>query len=308
MNTESGFRFGIIKTIQTDENEKKKTLQRGLIKSERYECEYCFKELSKINYSHHLKRCSIYKKKLEQEGKDVVLYASGNKKIPSFTKKIELDPDGNKQIEIVPSNKNRDIVVAIGTSGAGKSYFINEFLKKWKQEKGKGKDIYFFSALLEDPSITEKVNRVDLQKFYEEQDLYMEDFKDCCIVADDIDCISDTKIRKKLYNFINYMLYTGRHINCSLVITLHAGTTKNGETKCILNESTVITIFINNIGVKGMNYVLQAYLGLSNKQIQRLRKLGENSRWISIIKSCPNVICSQYSCYANYASDITDDD
>lgn len=302
MNTEEGFKFAVIKNINPETDEKK-TLQRGKIKEDYYECEYCYKKLTKMNYSHHLKRCPIYKKKLENDSKDIILYANGNKKVRSFIKRIDLDPEGNKIIEIIPGNKERDILTLIGRSGSGKSYFINEFLKKWK-EQHPGKDIYFFSALNEDKSITvEDINRVDLNKFYEEQELYMEDFQDCCIIADDIDCITDSKIRKKLYNFLNYMMYTGRHINATLGICLHSGTTKNADTKAFLNESSIIVAFINGLGVKGMNYIFEAYLGMNKKQIEKLRKLGDDSRYVAVIKGCPSVIVSQYCAYANYASD-----
>jgi hypothetical protein len=302
MNTEQGYRFGIIKNDNKDEDDKRKILKRGQIKDDYYECEYCYKTLTKMNYSHHLKRCSAYKKKLENDKKDIILYASGDKKVKSFTKRIELDPDGSKSIEIIPSNKERTVITCIGIGGSGKSYWTNEFLKKWTIEHP-GKDIYFFSSLNEDPSITVDVNRVDLKKFYEADDLYMEDFQDSCLVFDDFDCITDAKIRKKLYNFITYMLFTGRHVKATILITLHNPTTKTGDTKVFLNESHIIVSFINGMGNRSINYVFEAYLGMSKKQIDRMRKLGDTSRWVAVVKGAPSIVVSQYQAYANYASE-----
>lgn len=304
MNSEMvGVKFAMIKNVNPEVENEKKTLKRGLIKDDFYECEYCYKTLTKQNYSHHLKRCSIYKKKKENDKKDVILYAdNNNKKLSTYTKHIKLDPEGNKQIDIIPSGKSRDCILIIGISGSGKSYFLNEYMKKWVNDH-KNKDIYFFSSLKEDPSITVKVDRVDLEKFYNEDELYLEDFKDCLLVFDDCEMISNTKIRKKLYNFINYLLMTGRHTNTYIIITLHNPCTRSSDTKIMLNESSVIVTFLAGIGNRGIDYLFSSYLGLSNKQIKRLRLMSDHSRWVSVIKhSIPYIICSQYEAFVNLAS------
>lgn len=305
MNYESGTKFSIITNVDKDDDDKDKNkhLQRGAIKDNFYECEHCYKTLTKMNYSHHLKRCSIYKKKLENDKKDVILYQNNNKKIKSYTKKIELDPDGNKIIEITPSSKERDCICIFGISGSGKSYWLNQYLMKWL-EQHKGKDIYFFSSLSEDPSITVNVNRVDLEKFYNEDELFMEDFENCCLVFDDCEMISNVKIRKKLYNFINYLLMTGRHIKCSIIITLHNPCNRNSDTKIILNESSIFVCFLSGMGNRSLDYIFDKYLGMSPKQIKKLRLLSDDSRWVSVIKhQVPYIVCSQYQAYVHLASD-----
>jgi hypothetical protein len=87
-----------------------------------------------------------------------------------------------------------------------------------------------FSELTEDPSITVPIDRIDLQKFYEEAEngeLYLDEFKDSCLVFDDFDCIQN-KVRKKLFNLLYYLLFTGRHIGATLLITLHNPVSKSG--------------------------------------------------------------------------------
>lgn len=296
MNTISGMPFA--KIVLTKKEEPRK-LKKGQLKGDTYQCPDCLKNLTRINYSHHNKSCSVKRWKANQL-QDRIIYANGDKKIPSFTKKIELDPE-SEQFEIIPSDKERDVITAIGIAGSGKSFFINQFLEKW-QAKHHNKDIYMFSAITDDPSIKVKLNRIDLQKFANDDDLCLEDFEDSAIVFDDVDCITDTKIRKKLYGLINYLLFVGRHIKCSILVTLHNPCDKSGSTKSILNESGLVVCFLNGMGSRSINYVFDAYLGMDKKQIKKLRNLSDNSRWVAVVKSFPYIICSQYEAYANYVS------
>ena len=88
---------------------------------------------------------------------------------------------------------------------------------------------------------------------------------------------------------------------------MHNPTSRSGETKPFLNEANVIVGFLNGMGNRAIDYVMNQYLGLSVKQIKKLRKLNDDSRWVAIFKGSPQVICTQYLAYANYASNDDDD-
>ena len=296
MNFHSGLPF--LKIVQTKPNDQPTRLRRNLIKGETYECPDCFKTLKKSNYSYHNKTCSVKKKKLK-EYDDKIVYQSSDRKINTFTRSIVLDQE-HEQFEVTPTNRQRDCIIIIGAAGAGKSYWINEYIKKWK-EKNKGQSVYFFSALSSDESITEKVDRIDLDKFMAEDELFLEDLEGALLIADDVDCLQN-KIRKKLYNYLHYLLYTGRHVRCSIVITLHSPTTRNADTVPLLNESHLIISFPNSLGNRSIDYIYDKYLGLDTAQIKKLRKMADDSRWIGITKTTPKILFSQYEALALYSS------
>jgi hypothetical protein len=241
--------------------------------------------LTKVNYSHHKNRCSVLKALSNGKNNNKIIYANKDKKNPTYFTKLKVSDI--ESLEIMPSNakRERDIICWIGTSGQGKSYQINKYLEKLKCCKD---NIYMFSSINDDPSITFPLKRIDLEKFVDSEELDYEDFEKSVLIFDDIDCISNTKIRKKLFNLINYLLFTGRHINCTLLITLHNPTNK-GEAKNILNESHVVTLFMHSMGHRVLKYLLQDYLGLSSKQIKKLYKKCDDSGWVSVFKGSRGV-------------------
>jgi hypothetical protein len=63
----------------------------------------------------------------------------------------------------------------------------------------------------------------------------------------------------------------------------------------------------NGMGNGSIAYAFKQYLGMSTKQIKKLRVLSDDSRWVAVIKGAPQVICTQYNAYANYASNEDND-
>ena len=86
-------------------------------------------------------------------------------------------------------NKKRDCIYVAAQSGAGKSYFCTQYLKEYIKMHPKN-PIYLFSYLDEDETIDEikKINRFDIHdKEFMDEELDPKDFKDSCIVLDDIE-------------------------------------------------------------------------------------------------------------------------
>ena len=135
----------------------------------------------------------------------------------------------------------------------------------------------------------------------DEEELFLEDLENSLLIADDVDCLQN-KIHKKLYNYLHYLLYTGRHVKCSIVITLHSPTTRNADTVPLLNESHLIISFPNTLGNQSIDYIYDKYLGLDNAQIKKLRRMADDSRWIDITKTTPKILFSQYEAYALFNS------
>ena len=97
-----------------------------------------------------------------------------------------------------------------------------------------------------------------------------EDFKDSLVIFDDID-VFPTKVREKVMEIVNNLLIVGRHFNASLIMTTH-NPTNGAETKLLLAEAHIITVFPTTTENRALKYLLDSYLGLDKKQIDKIKK------------------------------------
>ena len=165
---------------------------------------------------------------------------------------------------------------------------IHQYIKKHPKN-----DVFLFSSVGED-KVLDAVKKLKRFKIYDadfvNEEFSVEDFKDTLLIFDDVDCISDKRVLKKVYEILDKALVTGRHSGTSVVYTTH--TACNGsKTKLILTESHSITFFMNGMNGRSSKYLLDGYLGLDKKQIQELKKI--KSRWTTVIKSFPQLILTQ---------------
>lgn len=220
--------------------------------------------------------------------KDCIICLSDEKTKPKIGfEKFQLDID--EKISPYPSNRERDSLYISGQSGSGKSYYCYLYADYWKK-LNKDKDIYVFSTITQDETLDKikDLQRIDiLDPEFIESDLPLEEFENSLVVFDDVENISNKKIKKKVYDIMNNILMTGRHLNISVLTTTH-NITKGNETKTILAEAHSITLFPKTTGNRTLNYVLGEYFGLDKQQIQKIRKLP--SRFITITRTYPSVI------------------
>jgi hypothetical protein len=59
----------------------------------------------------------------------------------------------------------------------------------------------------------------------------------------------------------------------------------------ILNESHSITTFPATLGGKAMRYLFDQYLGFTKQQIEKVKNI--KSRWITVLKTFPQIVMSQ---------------
>jgi hypothetical protein len=114
------------------------------------------------------------------------------------------------------------------------------------------------------------------------------------VIFDDCDCITDKKMKLKVQGIQNSILETGRHFNVYCCISSHLACAGN-ETKRTLNEAHSITFFPHSLGGRSLKYLLEGYLGLDKEQIKKVKNTP--SRWITIIKSYPQVCLSEKEIY-----------
>ena len=83
-------------------------------------------------------------------------------------------------------------------------------------------------------------------------------------ISDDIDVISDRKIREDAYNVLNKVLEIGRYFKISAFCTNHRPT--NGkDTRRILNEAQQVVYFHHSASGR-IKYLLTVYLGLDKNK------------------------------------------
>ena len=197
----------------------------------------------------------------------------------------------DEELQIVPNTKTeRQCVYICGQSGSGKSYFTTNYVKQYKKSFPK-RDIYVISSIDEDKSIDSlKPKRINvLHPDFMSDDFTSEDFKDSLVIFDDVD-VFPTKIKKKVLSIVNNILQIGRHYNVSVCFTTH-NPTNGAETKILLSEAHIITVFPKTTGNRALKYLLDSYLGLDKKQIDRIKKM--KSRAVSIIRGYPMVIIGE---------------
>ena len=200
-------------------------------------------------------------------------------------------------IQHTPNKKTeRSILYITGQSGSGKSYYTKDYAQTYQKMYPKN-EVYLISAVQDVSTIDKikKLRKIDIFKpVFLEVDVPLEEFKDSLVIFDDVDSISNKTLKKKVWQIMSDILTMGRHYNISAIITYHVATAGN-ETKLILNESQSITIFPSASGGRTLRYLLDQYLGLDKKQIERIKKL--DSRYCTIVKSYPKVVLHEKGAY-----------
>ena len=206
---------------------------------------------------------------------------------------------------IPDTTKEREIIYITGPSGSGKSTYTRMFLEEYKK-KYKDREIYMFSSLKEDPSLDKiKPKRFKLDDTLWKDPIDPEELQDSVCIFDDIDVISDRKIKEAVYNILNNILEIGRHFNITCIITNHLPT--NGrDTRRILNEAHAYVYFPHSAGGK-IKYLLQEYLDVDKKMIKYFKNA--HSRWCCIFKNFPQAyMLEQEIGMMHQANDDSDSD
>ena len=191
--------------------------------------------------------------------------------------------------------KERSVLFVAGESGAGKSFFVREYAKRYHSMFPKNQ-IYLISYLDRDETLDAYKPIIRLNCFTPEflhdcPDLDLEvEFTDSLVLFDDIDCISDIKQKIIIYGLLNKMLRIGRHFNTSVAFIGHELFAEH-SLKIILNESHSITWFPRALNYKKLKYLLEDYFGLSKDQIIKIRAIKDRS--ITYIKGMDKIILSE---------------
>lgn len=225
------------------------------------------------------------------DNKIISVFSDGidNDMITKQFNSLKLNADSKFQ-QMPDADTERQILYITGASGSGKSTYIANYIKEYKKIFKKNK-IYVFSALKDDESLDViKPNRINICDALITDPLSVEDFENSMVVFDDIDVISDKKIRDVVYGILNQILETGRHFKISCCVSNHLSTAGK-DTKRILNEAHSVIYFPFSGSGVGLKRLLVDYLGLDKKDITKAKKC--KSRWVCIFKNYPQIIMTE---------------
>jgi hypothetical protein len=226
--------------------------------------------------------------------KNKVLSIGNPKDIINSFNEFEIKNEHEHFQQIPNKHTERNILYITGSSGSGKSYYTAQYIKEYKKIYPK-RDIYLFSSVGDDAQLDKlKVKRVKLNNDLLSETLTAQDFKDCLVIFDDTDAITNKPLKNKVNQILDSILQTGRHYNVSCILTFHTAT-GGRDTKMILNEAHSITIFPHNIGGRSSKYLLDGYLGLDKHEIKDIKV--NPSRWVSILKTYPKIVLSDKNVY-----------
>jgi energy-coupling factor transporter ATP-binding protein EcfA2 len=208
----------------------------------------------------------------------------------SFTQLQLPEKDGGKFQQVPDTHTERQILYITGASGSGKSTYTASYVKLY-QIAFKNNDVFVFSALKDDESLDViKPKRIDINDRLVTDPIKVDEFKDSCVIFDDIDVISNKKHRDAVYTLLNEILETGRHFKITCVITNHLAT-GGKDTRRVLNECHSVTYFPHSGSNVGLKRLLVDYLGLDKNTIKKIKK--SKSRWATIFKNYPTIAMTE---------------
>lgn len=193
-----------------------------------------------------------------------------------------------KFVPYVDTNVARQVISCLGCSGCGKSYYLKMYCLSYMEEYP-DRDIFLFGPFKDDVSFKElkgkHFKQVDIDN-YQYEPLTLDDMPDnSLIIFDDIDVIQNKDVIKQIYKLQEQILKGGRHKNITCLCTSHVSGTQDKQTRELLLETTICTIYLGSGG--NYQYLLNRYIGLTQQGITKLKNM--NSRYVSIIKMYPQI-------------------
>jgi len=115
-----------------------------------------------------------------------------------------------------------------------------------------------------------KPKRFRLDDSLHEDPIKVAQLEESMCIFDDIDVISNKKIREAVYDILNQILEIGRHYKIDCICTNHLPT--NGkETRRTLNQAHAVVYFPHSAGGT-IKHLLEEYVGLDRKQMAYIKK------------------------------------
>jgi hypothetical protein len=204
----------------------------------------------------------------------------------------DLDKHNKTEIRLLDGKlqplPQKDIVERLyisGPSGAGKSTYASKWLTEYKKIYPDD-PVFVFSAVKYDKVLDKHdIERIPLdESLFENPIDPHSDLAESISIFDDVDVITNSKIRTAVLSLRDMLLETGRHSEARLINTTHL-LCNYGSTRRLLNEATSVTFFPRSGSVNQITRFLTTYMGLNKNQIEKVLNLP--SRWVTCSKTFP---------------------
>lgn len=209
-------------------------------------------------------------------------------------KKISIDKiklDG--KLSPVPQDGIIEKIYVSAPSGAGKSTWCSNYIKKYKKEFPEN-EVYVFSTVEEDEALDKHDPvRIDLNQLAQTP-INPYDYEYSLCIFDDVDSITDTGVRNAVIALRGWLLEQGRHIKARMLCTSHI-LMNYKSTRRLLNEATAVVVFPKAGSTYQIKKFLEKYVGMDTKDISKFLKL--NSRWVAVYKTYPTFIMHEKGIY-----------
>jgi hypothetical protein len=138
----------------------------------------------------------------------------------------------------------------------------------------------------------EYIKRVEIEGL-DKDPIHFRDFDNSLVILDDCDAVKG-KLGKSIDALRDKLLKLGRKYKISVIVTNHSCT--GIEVKACLNECQMICFFMSGYN-RSLKYLLENYIGLDKRAIEKLKQSAEKSRWTVYLKGFPSILVQQkYIC------------
>jgi hypothetical protein len=205
----------------------------------------------------------------------------------------DLDKHNKTEIRLLDGKlqplPQKDIIEKLyisGPSGAGKSTYASKWLTEFKKIY-QDDPVFVFSAVKYDAVLDKhNIERIPLNdSLFDNPIDPHSDLVESVVIFDDVDTITNAKIRTAVLALRDMLLECGRHTETRMLNTTHL-LCNYGSTRRLLNEATSVVIFPRSGSVNQITRFLTTYMGLNKNQVEKVLNLP--SRWVSCNKTYPN--------------------
>lgn len=191
---------------------------------------------------------------------------------------------------------DRECLFVTGPSGSGKSTYVAKYIERFRKIFPKRR-IIIFSKVEDDPALDiYNPIRIEINNELIENPIKPEELEKSLVIFDDIDTISDNKLKDAVHKIKDDALQIGRHYQIYVVVTSHICKNHN-KTKINLIESHSFTFFPSSGSIAGPKSIMKDYIGLDKKTIERILESGKNSRWVTIYTHFPQFVMTEKEIY-----------
>ena len=204
-------------------------------------------------------------------------------------------PNKKDEFTLYPSENTRSIVIC-GPQKAGKSYFISSYLEQYVKVY-KDCKVVLISEKKYDPILDDKFKHLKDKGLFTRPD-YVEWIENpitnddieilpenTIFVFDDVDTISNSKVKKVIYDLADklFALYRSKKLN--ILFSQHLNTTGK-EGKIRLTNCDCIVFFPSVVDV----YFMKRYMNLKRSVLKQFENGEFKSRWCVFMRGNPSLL------------------